>query len=132
MDLVEEQDDPGLARLGHELRDALLELAAVLGSRGDGGERDLDDPGPAERRRHLARHDPLSEPLHDGGLADAGRPEQHRVALRRTDEDLDHPGRLVLPPDDGRELTERREMREVATDRVEQRGGLGVLACLAG
>ena len=63
------------------------------------GQRHLDDPRAEERGGDAARDDPLGEALDDRGLADAGRPQQDGVALRAADEDLDHPGRLVLAPD---------------------------------
>ena len=76
---------------------------------------------PRSGGRHAAGDDPLRQPFDDRGLAHAGRSEQHRVALRAPDEDLDHPGGLVLAPDDRRERTLGGELGQVAPDLVEQR-----------
>ena len=54
---------------------------------------------PTQRGRDAPGDDPLGEALDDRGLADAGRSQQDGVALGAADEDLDHPGRLVLAAD---------------------------------
>jgi hypothetical protein len=121
VDLVEEQDDPGLARLGDDLGHPLLELAAVLRAGAQRGQRQLDDPRATERGGDAARDDPLGEALDDRGLADAGRPQQDGVALGAADEDLDHPGRLVLAADRWTEEALGGELRQVSPELVEER-----------
>ena len=116
---------PGLRRLGDELLDALLELAAVLRAGHDGGQRHLDEPRALELVRDLARSDALGEPLDDRGLADAGRAEQHRVALGRAQQRLDHPLRLLLAVEHRREHALARQLGQVAADAIEQRRGRG-------
>ena len=124
VDLVEEQDDPGLARFGHELGHPLLELAAVLRAGAQRGQRHLDDPRATERGGDAPRDDPLGEALDDRGLADAGRSQQDGVALGAADEDLDHPGRLVLAPDRRPEEPLGGELRQVPAELVQERRGV--------
>ena len=123
VDLVEEQDDPGLARFGDDLGHPLLELAAVLRAGAQRGQRQLDDPRATERGGDAPRDDPLGEALDDRGLADAGRPQQDGVALGAADEDLDHPGRLVLAPDRRPEEPLGGELRQVPAELVQERRG---------
>ncbi len=123
VDLVEEQDDPGLARFGDDLGHPLLELAAVLRAGAERGQRQLDDPGATERGGDAPRDDPLGEALDDRGLADAGRSQQDGVALGAADEDLDHPGRLVLAPDRRPEEPLGGELRQVPAELVQERRG---------
>ena len=121
VDLVEEQHDAGLRRLAHELLDALLELAAVLRAGHDRGQRHLDEPRVLQLLRHLARRDPLGQTLDDRGLADARRPEQHRVALGRAQQRLDDPRGLFLAPDDRRQQALARQLGQVPAEPIEQR-----------
>jgi hypothetical protein len=141
VDLVEEQDDPGLARLGDDLGHPLLELAAVLRAGAQRRQRQLDDPRATERRRDAPRDDPLSEALDDRGLADAGRPQQDRVALGAADEDLDHPGGLLLAPDRRAQEALGGELRQVSPELVQERrlvragrasGGSSGVGCVRG
>ena len=88
------------------------------------GERHLDDPRATERGGDAPRDDPLGEALDDRGLADAGRSEQDGVALGAADEDLDHPGRLVLAPDRRPEEPLGGELRQVPAELVQERRGV--------
>ena len=106
VDLVDE-DDQAVRVLGdlvdHALQ-PLLELAPVL--------RASDHPRHVQRHQALAGqglgdvvvHDPLRDPLHDRGLADARVAEQYRVVLRAAGEDLDRLLDLIGAADDGIEL----------------------------
>src|SRR5690625_7305495 len=97
---VDEGDDAGGAQLLDDLAQAFLELAAVLGARHDVGQVDRQHPYALEVRRNLALDDGLSEPLDDGGLADAGLADQHRVVLGAAAEYLHDPVDLLGPADD--------------------------------
>src|SRR6185503_4126921 len=77
---------------------------------------------------HLVRRDALREAFDDGGLADAGLADQHRVVLRAAREDLHDPLDLGLPADVGVELPLARELGEVAPELVEQLRALALLA----
>ena len=82
VELVDEEDDvAALGDLLHDLLQALLELPAVLRAGDEGGEVERVDLLALQELRHLARCDPLGEALDDGGLADAGLADQHRVVL---------------------------------------------------
>ena len=82
VELVDEEDDvAALGDLLHDLLQALLELPAVLRAGDERGEIERVDLLPLQELRNLAGGDPLGEPLDDGGLADAGLADQHRVVL---------------------------------------------------
>jgi hypothetical protein len=129
VDLVDEQDDvAALGDLLHHLLEALLELAAVLRARDEGGEVQRVDLLALEQLGHVGVRDPLGQALDHGGLADAGLADEHRVVLRAAREDLHDPLDLGLPADDRVELAVRGELGQVAPELVEQLGGLLALA----
>ena len=70
--------------------------------------------------------------LDDGGLADAGLAQQHRVVLGAAREDLHDPLDLGLAADDRVELALGGELGQVAAELVEQLRGLLALARTAG
>src|SRR5690606_12971599 len=81
--LVDEGDDLAVGGgdlLEHGL-EPLLELAAVLRARDHAREVERDEPLVLERLGHVTGHDALREALDDGGLADAGLTDEHRVVL---------------------------------------------------
>src|SRR4051794_37280274 len=125
VELVDEQDDvPALGDLLHHLLEALLELAAVLRARDQGGQVQRVDLLALEDLGHVAVRDPLGEALDDRRLADAGLADEHGVVLRAPREDLHDPLDLGLAPDDGVELRVGGELRQVAPELVEQLRGL--------
>src|SRR5205823_3088364 len=129
VELVDEQNDvAALGDLLHHLLQALLELAAVLRARDQRREVERVDLLALEDLGHLAGRDPLGEPLDDGGLADAGLADQHRVVLRPARQDLHHALDLRLPPDDRVELALGRLLGQVAAELVEQLRALRLLA----
>ena len=69
---------------------------------------------------HVARDDPLGEPLGDRGLADARLADQHRVVLRAAREHLDRPPDLLVAADHGVELPRLGERRQVAAVLLER------------
>ena len=80
---------------------------------------------PCERLGHLAADDVGGEALDDGGLADAGLADEHRVVLGAARQHLHDALDLLLAPDHRVELLVARELREVATELVEhQRAAL--------
>ena len=119
--LVDEEDDVApLGDLLHDLLEALLELAAVLRAGDQGGQVERVDLLVAQQLGHLVGADALREALDDGGLADAGLADQHRVVLGAAREDLHHALDLVLTTDDRVELALGGQLRQVAPELVEQ------------
>ena len=109
VDLVDEEEDPPLALLDlveHRLQ-ALLELAAVLGAGEQRAHVEREDGAVLEPLGDVAAHDALRQPLDDGGLADAGLADQHRVVLGPAREDADDAADLVIAADDRVELAAR-------------------------
>ena len=81
--LVDEGDDlsiTGLDLFEHGLQ-PLLELATVLRPRDHGPEVQADQSLVAQRFRHVAVDDALSQALDDGSFADAGLTDEDRVVL---------------------------------------------------
>ena len=128
VELVDEQDDvaAGLDLLEH-LLEALLEVAAVAGPGDEGAEVEGVELLVVQGLGHVVGGDRLGEALDDGGLADAGLADQHRVVLGAAAEDLHDPLGLALAADDRVELLLAGELGEVAAELVEHeraRGGL--------
>ena len=142
--LVDEQDDVAAgADLLEHLLQALLEVTAVAAAGHERAEVERVELLVLERLGHLALDDRLGEALDDGGLADAGLPDEHRVVLGAAGEDLHDPLDLLLAPDDRVELALARGLGEVAAELVEHErgrrralggaaGGLRLLALVAG
>ena len=63
---------------------------------------------------HVAAHDALREPFDDGGLADAGFADEHRVVLRAPRQHLDDAADFFVAADDRIELAAARQLGEVA------------------
>ncbi len=78
-----------------------------------------DDPLVLEAFRHVLPNDALCQPLDDGGLADAGLADEHRVVLGAPGQHLNHAPDLVVSTDDGIELALPRELGEVAAVALE-------------
>ena len=129
VDLVDEQQDvaAGLDLLEH-LLEALLEVAAVAAAGDEGAEVERVQLLVAQRVGHVVVDDHLGEALDDGGLADAGLADQHRVVLRPPGQDLHDPLDLTAPADHRVELVLAGELGVVATELVED---LAVGALLA-
>src|SRR5207302_379101 len=79
-------------------------LAAVLRTRDERCEVERVDLLVLQQLRHLVRGDARGEAFDDGGLADAGLADQHRVVLRTPREDLHQALDLGLAADHGVEL----------------------------
>ena len=82
-----------------------------------------------QRLGDVVGDDLLGQALDDGGLADAGLADEHRVVLGAAAEDLHDPLELAGPADDRVELLLAGELGEVATELVEhERAALARLA----
>ena len=83
---------------------------------------------PRRRLRDVAVDDALGEPLDDGGLADAGLADEHRVVLRAPAQHLDDAADLGVAADDRVELAAAGAVGEVDAVLLERLvGRLGVL-----
>ena len=134
--LVHEEDDAALL-LGQIVQnrfEPLLELAAILGSGHQGPHVQGEHPLVLEPFRHFAIDDALGQPLDDGGLADAGCADQHRVVLGAALQHLDGAANFVIPADHRVELAEFGPLGEidgVLLQRLAVLLGVGVVHLLA-
>ena len=100
VDLVDEQDRlRALAQLAEQRLEALLEVAAVLGTGQQRAEIEGVDHALRQQVGHLSVDDALGQAFGDGGLAHAGLADQQRVVLAPAGEDLRHALDLLLAPD---------------------------------
>ena len=77
---------------------------------------------------HVLPDDALRQPFDDGGLADAGLADQHRIVLGAARQHLDHAADLVVAADHRIELALARELGQVAAVALERLvRGLGIL-----
>ena len=99
--LVDERDDLalGLLDLGQHGLEPLLELAPVLGAGHHGPEVQGDEALVTQRLRDVAVDHALRQAFDDGGLADAGLPDEHRVVLRPPAQHLHDPPDLGVSSD---------------------------------
>ena len=122
VEFVHEHDElRGLLEFLDDGLQPFLELAAVLGA-GD-HQRDVEghDPPVREEDGTVAGGDPAGEPLHDGGLPDAGLADEDGVVLGAAAEHLDHPVQLFGPADQGIEGAVRGRLGEVPRELGEER-----------
>ena len=125
--LVDERDDlpVAVADLGEHGLEPLLELAAILRAGDHRRQVERDQSLAPQRFRHVAGDDPLRQAFDDGGLADAGLADQHRVVLGTPAQHLHDPADLGVPADDRVELALARLRGEV--DAVLLQGLVGAL-----
>ena len=98
--LVDEQDDVlVLTNLVHHRLDAFLKLTAVFRPGHHEREIECNDALAGEKLRHIARDNLLGEALGDGGLADTGLANKHRIILAAAAENLDDALNLLGPAD---------------------------------
>ena len=130
MQFVDEEDYFALGRrdLGEDGLQALLELAAVLGSGDQRSHVERPHTLALEAGRDVTGDDALGEAFGNRGLADAGLADQDRVVLRPAREHLDRAANLLVATDNGVELARLRGRGQVAPV-LRQRlvGALGIL-----
>ena len=108
-------------RLFHDRMQPLLKLAAILRT-GDGrGHRNFDDPRVAQKLRALAGCNPLRQPLHDPGLADARFTDADRIGFALLRKNPRHPQNLVLPTDHRLQFAAPRQFGDVPAEKRERR-----------
>src|SRR5581483_2269064 len=100
VELVDEEDEValGVANLGEDGLQPLLELAAVLRAREQRADVERPDPLALQAFRDVAVDDALREALDDRGLARPGLADQHGVVLRAARQDLDDAANLLVAP----------------------------------
>ena len=106
MQFIDEQDDLALL-LGEVVEDrlqALLEFASELGPGDQRTHIEREQSSPLKALGHFPVDDALGQTLDDGGLADAGFTDQHRVVLGAPLQYLDGAADLVVTPDHRVEL----------------------------
>jgi hypothetical protein len=103
----------GIADLGDHSLQPLFEIAAVAGSRHQCSQVEREDASALQGLRRLALDDAQRQPLGDGGLADAGLADQHRVVLGPAAQDLDGARDRVVTADDRIDPPGRRSRIEV-------------------
>ena len=128
--LVDEQDDVAAgADLLEHLLQALFEVTAIPGASHQRAQVQRVELLVLERLGHLALDDVLREPFDDGGLADAGFADEHRVVLGAPGQHLHDPLDLLAAPDHRIQLALAGAGGEVAAELVEhQRRRRGALA----
>ena len=95
--------------LQHRL-EALFELAAILRAGDQRAHVERDDALVLQPLGHVAAHDALGQPFDDGGLADAGLADQHRVVLGAARQHLDDAADLLVAADHRVELALRGQL----------------------
>ena len=120
--LVDERDDLAVA-VDDLLEDglhAVLELAAVLRARDHRADVERDQPLVAQTLGHVALDDAPGETFGDGGLADAGLADEHRVVLGAARQHLDDASDLLVASDHRVELALAGVLGEVASVLLER------------
>ena len=129
--LVDEQDDLSLGVgdfLEHRLQ-PFLEFAAVLRAGDERAHVERDDALVLESFGHVAADDAAGQSFDDGGLADAGLADEHRIVLGAARQHLNDAADFLVAADHRIELALARELGQVATVALERLiGALGVLA----
>ncbi len=100
---------------------SLLEFSAILRASDERGHGNFHDPRGAQKLRALARCNPLRQPLHDPGLADARFTAEDRVGFALLRKNPRHPENLVLPTDHRLQFAAPREFGDVPAEKRERR-----------
>ena len=114
--LVDEQDDAALGRgdfLQHGFQ-PLFELAAVFGAGDQRAHVEREQLLVLQALRHVAVDDAQRQALDDGGLADAGLADQHRIVLGAAGQHLDGAADFLVAADHRVELAVTRGLGQVA------------------
>ena len=112
---IDEQNDLAflLRQIGEHRFQALLELAAKFRAGDQRAHVERENALVAQAFRHLAVDDALCEALDDGGLADAGLADEHRIVLGPALQDLNGAADLVVAADDRIEFALGRALGEI-------------------
>src|SRR6266567_2231347 len=117
MELVDEDDGVLIFhQLFHDGFEALFKLAAVLGAGDDERKIQSEHALVGEEGRDFAVGDALGEAFDDGGLADAGFADKHRVVLGAAAEDLNDALELAVATDQRIELAVHGSLGQVTAE----------------
>ena len=94
--------------------EAVFEFAAIFRSGQHGAEIERDHALVLQHFGHVAGNDALGEAFDDGGLADAGLADEHRIIFRAAGENLDHAADFFVASDDRIELAAAGLLGQVA------------------
>jgi len=101
MQLIDEDDGVLVFhQLLHDRLEPLLELAAIFGSGHDQRKVETENALVGQKARHLAIGDALGQAFDDGGLADTGFADQHRIVLGAAAKNLNHAFELAVAADE--------------------------------
>ena len=126
--LVDKQDDVvGFGGLLNHVLEALLKLAAILGTRHEARQVERPDVLVHEVLGHVAGCNLLSQALDDGRLAHAGVAQNERVVLGAARKDLHHALDFLFATDHGVELTVARFLRKVGGELLKRIGATPLL-----
>ena len=92
----------------------LLELAAIFGAGDQRAEVERQQLLVLQALRHVAVDDAQRQAFDDGGLADAGLADQHRIVLGAAGEHLNGAADFLVAADDRIELAVARGLRQIA------------------
>ena len=120
------------AQLLDDLLEALLELAAVLGTGHERPDVQCKDALVHERFRDVAADYAVGQTFGDRRLADAGLADERGIVLRSAGQDLDDPLDLLLAADDRVELAQAGSLGQVYAELVYRRRLAGALGLLGG
>ena len=116
MEFVDKEDDFAFGAL--DFFDGAFEAFFKFTAEATAGEHaaeiKAEDALAEEQVRHIARSDFLRQAFDDGGLADAGFADQHRVVFGAAAEHLDDAQDFGIASDDGVELAFQRHACQVA------------------
>ena len=113
--LIDEQNDPPflLGKLVEHRLQPFLELAAVLGAGDQRRHVQGQHAFVLQPFGHFTVDDALGQPLDDGGLADAGLADQHRVVLGAALQHLDGAAAFIVTADHRVQLAAFRPRGEI-------------------
>ena len=117
MQFVDKQNDLAL-RVFDFLEDgleAVFKLATIFCARQHGSEIERDHALVLQDFRDVAGDDSLGEAFDDGGLADAGLADEHRIVLGATGKNLDDAADFFVASDDRVELATTGLLVQVAS-----------------
>ena len=102
MQLVDEQDDIAFLfrKIAQHRLQSLFEFAAVFGAGNQRTHVEREHAPAAQAFGHFVVDDALGQTLDDGGLADAGLADQHRVVLGAALQHLDGTADFFIAADD--------------------------------